>query len=165
MTTHDKSVDWQTRVAALEMDLRERDREIRRLRQEYGLQRQQAERQRTTAAAGSLEALARELASPLSQLATMQSLAEKGRELRAGDVLKLFGKVEQALNAVGLTRIGAVGAAARFESRLHRTMGGGDPSEGELVTVRFVGYQLGETILLKAMVSRKSDPTGSGGRP
>lgn len=149
------AADPRTRIAALEMDLRDRDEEIRRLRQEYGLQQEQAERQQATAAAVGFEALARRLAPLLSQLATMQALAEAGRTLRAEDVLKLFGKIEPVLAEAGLVRVGEVGAEEPFDTRRHQRMSGADLDDGDLVTVRFVGYRLGETNLLKAMVSRQ----------
>jgi len=149
------AADLKTRVAALEMDLRDRDEEIRRLRQEYGLQQEQAERQQATASAVGFEALARKLAPLFSQLATMQALADAGRAVRTEDILKLFGKVEQMLAGAGLVRVGTVGAAAPFDTRLHQRMSGADLRDNDPVTVRFVGYRLGETILLKAMVSRQ----------
>jgi len=49
--------DLATRVAVLEMDLQDRDREIQRLRQEYGLQQQQSEQRTSEAASLGLEAL------------------------------------------------------------------------------------------------------------
>ena len=148
------AADPRPRIAALEMDLRDRDEEIGRLRQEYDRLREQATRQQAAAAAGGFEALARKLAPLLSQLATVQALAEAGRTLRAEDILTLFGKLEQRLTEAGLTRLGAVGAGEPFDTRQHQRMSGADVRDGDPVTVRFVGYRLGETVLLKAMVSR-----------
>jgi molecular chaperone GrpE (heat shock protein) len=152
--------DPHLRTAALEMDLRDRDEEIRRLRQEYDRLREQATRQQAEAAAGGFEAVARKLAPLLSQLVTVQTLAEAGRALRIEDVLALFGKVEQSLTEAGLTRLGAVGAEEPFDTRRHQRMSGGDVRDGDPITVRFVGYRLGETVLLKAMVSRQGGATG-----
>jgi molecular chaperone GrpE (heat shock protein) len=150
--------DLSTRVAALELDLRDRDKEIRQLRREYELQREQTTRQQTEAASVGFEALARQLASPLSQLATMQVLADtEDRTVRSEDIFKLFDKVEQILAKSGLNRIGAVGAAVPFDTRLHQRISGVDLHDGDPVTIRFTGYRLGETILLKAMVSYRND--------
>ena len=143
------------RVAALELDLKERDEEIQRLRREYGLQREQGERRQADAAAEGLEGLARKLAPLLSQLATMQALDAEGRQLRTGDVLKLFGKLDQTLAEAGLARIGTVGEETGFDTRWHQRMSGLGLEEGDPVKVRFVGYRLGESVLLKAMVSRR----------
>jgi molecular chaperone GrpE (heat shock protein) len=137
------------------MDLRDRDEEIRQLRQEYEFQRTRAERERAGAAASGFEALARKLAPLLSQWATMQAQAAAGRAVRAEDVLTLFGQVEQRLLEAGLTRLGAVGAVEGFDTRRHQRLSGADMRDGDPVTVRFVGYRLDETILLKALVSRQ----------
>ncbi len=143
------------RAGALELDLRERDSEIRRLRQEYDLFARQAQRGQAGAAEAAVDALARSLAPLFSQLATMQALADSGRAVRAEDVLKLFGKVEAGLRESGLERIGTVGDICRFDARLHQRMSGADVADGDDVVVRFVGYRRRDNILLKAMVSRK----------
>lgn len=130
--------DPRARIAAVELDLRDRDAELERLRAEYDRLGGQAARDRAGAAAVGLGALVRHLAPLLSQLATMQSLAESGREVRVQDILKLFGKVQSVLAGAGLARIGTVGEQVPFDTRLHQ----------------LVGYRLGEAILLKAMVSR-----------
>ncbi len=149
------AVDLRNRLAARELDLRERDAELARVREEYDRLRVQAEHDRAGAASAGFDALARRLAPLLSQLATMQALAESERPLRAEDVLRLFAKVEHLLAEAGLARIGAVGEQAAFDTRVHQRMSGADVRDGDPVTLRFVGYRLGETILLKAMVSRR----------
>ncbi len=151
--------DPRVRIAALELDLRERDAELGRVRAEYERLGARAERDRSGAAAEGLGHLVKHLAPVLSQLATMQSLAAAGRDLRPGDVLKLFGKVESVLAESGLARIGSVGEEVPFDTRLHQRLSGMDVDDGQAVTVRFVGYRLGETILLKAMVSRAGAAT------
>jgi molecular chaperone GrpE (heat shock protein) len=150
------------RAAALELDLRERDSEIRRLRQEYERTVQQAQRDQAGAAAAGVDALACRLAPLLSQLATMQALADSGRAVRAKDVLTLFGKAEAGLGESGLERIGAVGDTCGFDTRLHQRMGGADVADGDAVIVRFVGYRLRGDILLKAMVTRQAAAAGEG---
>ncbi len=47
-----------------------------------------------------------------------------------------------------------MGEEAPFDTRVHQRMSGADVLDGQPVAVRFVGYRLGETILVKAMVSR-----------
>jgi molecular chaperone GrpE (heat shock protein) len=146
--------DPRARIAALELDLRERDAELARVREEYGRLGGQAERDRAGAVAEGLGGLAKRLAPLFSQLATMQSMAEAGRELRCADALKLFGKVEGVLGEAGLTRIGSVGEQVPFDTRLHQRLSGAGVPDDAPVAIRFVGYRLGETIVLKAMVSR-----------
>ena len=150
------------RAAALELDLRERDSDIRRLRQEYERLVQQAQRERAGAAAAGVDALVGSLAPLFSQLTTMQALADSGRAVRAADVLKLFGKVEAGLRESGLERIGTIGEIPGFDARLHQRMSGADVADGDAVVVRFVGYRLRGNILLKAMVSRQGAAAGEG---
>ena len=143
-------------VAATQaLDLRDRDAQIATLRQEYQRLEQQAQQEKAGAAAASTDALLRRLAPLLSQLATMQAFAEAGRSLRIQDALKLFAKVEQVLVESGLARIGTVGQACSFDSRQHQRLSGADVDEGSAVAVRFVGYRIGEQVLLKAMVGRQ----------
>lgn len=148
------AADPRSRTAALELDLQARDQEIERLRQEYERLEQQAQRDSAGAANAGVEALLRRAAPLLSQLATMQALAEAGRTLRVEDTLKLFAKVEQTLTEAGLDRIGAVGQEGPFDPRLHQRLSGADVDAGDAVAVRFVGYALGDNVLLKAMVGR-----------
>src|SRR3990170_1376051 len=84
-----RALDPGARAAALELDLRERDSDIRRLRQEYERVAQQAQREQAGAAAAGVDAPARSLAPLFSQLATVQALADSGRAVRAEDVLKI----------------------------------------------------------------------------
>jgi molecular chaperone GrpE (heat shock protein) len=155
--------DPQARNAVLELDLQQRDAEIDRLRAEYRRLADQAEQARAGAATAGFETLARRLAPLLSQLATMQALAANGRDVRAPDVLTLFGKLDAMLaDGVGLSRIGTVGEQAGFDTRLHQLLSGMDVDDGDPVTVRFVGYRLGESILTKAMVSAGADKAHAG---
>jgi molecular chaperone GrpE (heat shock protein) len=47
-----------------------------------------------------------------------------------------------------------VGGQVPFDTRLHQRLSGADVQDDSVVAVRFVGYRLGETIVLKALVSR-----------
>lgn len=157
-----RAFDPGSRAAALELDLRERDGIIGRLRQEYERFAQQAQREQAGAAVSCVDVLARSLAPQFSQLATMQALADSGRAVRAEDVLKLFGKVEAAMRESGLDRIGTVGATCAFDARLHQRLSGADVADGDAVVVRFIGYRLREEVLLKAMVSRQGTAADEG---
>lgn len=147
--------DSGARAGARELELLERESDVRRLRQEYDRLAQEAQREQAGAAEAGFDALARRLVPLLSQLVTMQALVDSGRAVRAEDVLKLFGKVEAGLRESGLERIGTVGDICGFDTRLHQRMCGADVADGDDVMVRFVGYRRRGNILLKAMVSRK----------
>lgn len=146
--------DPRNHVAELELDLRQKDDEIAALREEYGRLRQQGERERASAASAGAAALARQLAPLLSQLATMESMLGGERAPRIEDVFKLFDMLEKTLADGGLARIGAVGEETAFDARWHQRIGGAEVDDGDSVRVRFIGYRMGENVLLKAMVSR-----------
>ncbi len=154
------SADCRARLVALELDLRERDAELVRVREEYRQARADVERAYAEAANSSLCDLAGRLAPVLSQLATLQHLAESGRETHAPDALKLCGRLEAILAAAGLVRIGQVGIQGAFDERLHQPLSNAQLPSGAPVTIRFVGYCLGEAVLLKAMVSRATATAG-----
>lgn len=146
--------DLRNRVAALELDLRQKGDEIAALREEYERLRQQGERERDSAASAGFDALARRLAPLLSQLATMESMVYSEHAPRIEDVFKLFDMLERVLIENGLVRIGKVGEETVFDSQFHQRIGGAEVDDGDRVRVRFIGYRLGENVLLKAMVSR-----------
>lgn len=152
-------------LARLRLDLQRRDAEAATLRAEFS--RQEGQAVSATAAAGreALAELCRALAPTLSQLATLRHMAESGREVRAGDALKLCGKVEQALLERGLARIGEVGAASPFDPSLHQRMSGGDVRDGDQVRVRFVGYRFANGAPVKALVSRIPETSATSGAP
>ncbi len=152
--------DLRNRVASLELDLRQKEDEIGALREEYERLRQQGERERDSAASAGFDALARRLAPLLSQLATMESMAGGERAPQIEDVFKLLDILERVLAENGLVRIGGVGEETPFDTRWHQRMGGGEVDDGDMIRVRFTGYRLGETVLLKAMVSRVGAATG-----
>lgn len=164
------TTDPRARLAALEVDLRERNAEVAQLRTEYQRLSSDRERVRAEARREGAQALAERLAQPLSQLATMQVLAESKRDVSVSDVLKLVARAESALLAAGATRVGAVGEQVAFDPQLHRPLADSEVVSGADVRVRFIGYRLGEAVLLKAQVSAaapsawRQDETGVGGR-
>lgn len=144
-----------SRIAGLEMDLKERDEQIEKLRQEFLLQSRQSEQAVAEAGTGALEELAKRAAPLLSQLSTLQTMADAGREVRAPDVLKLAGKLKQVLVESGLEPIGQAGQVCPFDTQMHQRMSGGDVQEGDAVKIRFEGYRFRDAVVTKAMVSRE----------
>ena len=155
--------DLRNRVASLELDLRQKDGEIAALREEYERLRQQGERERDSAVSAGFDALARRLAPLLSQLATMEAMAGGEYAPRIEDVLKLFDMLEKVLVENGIARIGKVGEETIFDSQFHQRIGGAEVDDGDRIRVRFIGYRLGENVLLKAMVSRAEAKENHGG--
>jgi molecular chaperone GrpE len=147
----------ESRIASLEMDLQERDQKIARLRREFDLQSRQSGQAVADAAAGELERLARRAAPLLSQLSTLQAMADAGREVRPHDLLKLAGKIRQLFVDAGLEPLGRCGEVSPFDTRIHQRLSGGDVREGDPVKVRFEGYRFHDTVVTKAMVSRQEE--------
>jgi len=158
MLRRGRRADPRAQLAAVELDLRERDAELDRLRAEYDRLARASERARAEATEAGVAALAGRLARPLSQLATMQALCEAGREVRVGDVLKLAKGVEAALLENGVRRVGGLGEQVAFDPRLHQPLTQVELQPGLAVRIRFHGYRLGETVLLRAQVSPHDEP-------
>jgi len=146
--------DMRNLVASLELDLRQKNDEIAVLREEYERLSEQGERKRDSAASAGFDLLARRLAPLLAQLATMESMAGSAHAPRLEDVFRLFDMLEKMLAEEGLERISTVGEETVFDTRWHQRIGGAEVDDGDSVRVRFVGYRMGENVLLKAMVSR-----------
>jgi molecular chaperone GrpE (heat shock protein) len=150
--------DDQARLAALDMDVRERDQRIAAMRKEYAHLAAAGQ----TAAAGQeqLQALFKKLAAPLSNLAALAALCEAGQEVAAADVVTLFRSVEKQLKAAGLEQVGAAGESVPFDVALHQRMSGGMVSAGAVVVIRTPGYRFAGKVLLKAMVTAKETAHG-----
>ncbi len=157
------ATDAERELARLRLDAQAKDGEIARLREEYARREARAKEEAAAAGREALAALVGRVAAPLSQLVTLRHLAESGREVRAADVLKLLGKIEEALREQGLEAVGAPGEVAAFDPAWHQRMSGGDVRDGDRVRVRFPGYRFGGATPLKALVSReKGDGVESG---
>lgn len=144
-----------SRLATLEMDLRERDELISRMKREYAALEAERERAASTAGQEHLEKVLRKVCGPLSNLATLAAAARAGKEVEAKDMAGLVATLERQLTALGLQPIGEAGAASSSDVALHQRMSGGAVHTGTPVTVQIPGYKLGDKVLQKAMVSAK----------
>jgi len=142
-----------SRIAGLEMDLRERDQRIAEMQKEYIALETARDKASTGGAHAQMEKLFKKLSANLSNLAALADMAETGQEIESRDMVQLIRALEKDLKAVGLERIGRVGEACSFEVSLHQRMSGGSVHAGTPVRVRIPGYQYGEKILLKALVT------------
>jgi len=144
-----------SRVATLEMDLRERDERIAAMQKEYSAL--EIERQRAAAGAGEeqLRTVFKKLAAPLSNFAALVALTEAGQAVEARDLASLFRSIEKQLKVAGLEPVGVAGESVAFDVALHQRMSGASVSMGTLVTVRTQGYRFAGQVLLKAMVTSK----------
>jgi molecular chaperone GrpE (heat shock protein) len=147
--------ELRSRVAALELELRERDMRIEEMKREYAAL--QAARDRAVAAGGQeeLEKMLPKLAGPLSNLVTLAVAAKAGKTVSSADMAGLVEDVESSLAAWGFQRLGEPGATTEFDVAAHQRMSGGSVRAGTPVVVRIPGYRFRERMLLKAMVTAK----------
>jgi molecular chaperone GrpE (heat shock protein) len=156
-TPDEQIAGLRARVASLEMDLAERDRQIAQMRAEYGT----LEAAKQTAAAGAgqeeLARLFKRLSGTLANLAALTAAAEAGRPVEVGDLVSLFHTLEKDLARAGMETIGTVGQRTEFDVACHQRMSGGAVHPGTPVTVQLPGYRMGDRVLMKALVSAQEE--------
>ncbi len=130
---------WQREVT----DLRN---ECLRLRAELEAQQQQALARHRTATFQRLQTL-------LVQYPSARRLAARKPDLPAQNLTALFSALDDLLGDWGYDTIGRVWERVAFDPQLHQA-DASDAVPGELMYVRFVGYRLGDRILVPAKVSR-----------
>lgn len=147
--------EMRSRIAGLEMDVRERDERIEKMKVEYAAL--QAERDRAAGDAGDerLAQLFKKLAGPLSNMAALAVSDEEGKEPLVADFAQLAHSLEKHLARAGLEPIGRAGEHSEFDVALHQRMSGGDVRAGAPVVVRLPGYRFKRRVLVKAMVSAR----------
>lgn len=148
------------KVAALEMELKERGERIEQMRAEYETLEAAKKRIAATAGQDEVEKLLKLLSGPLANLAGLTSMAEACDDVEAADLVQLIRDLEKVLTRAGLEQIGTVGERTEFDITGHQRMSGGGVKVGTLVTVRLPGYRLGEKVLIKAMVSAEEEHNG-----
>jgi len=151
------------KMASLEMDVRERDERMASMRREYEALKSDKDRGARDAGRDERVRLLKRLAAPLSNLMALAELAEAGQDVQARDLASLARGLEKELVGLGLEPVGKTGERTVFEVALHQRMSGGAVRAGTPVTVRMPGYRMGETVLLKAMVSAEEEPDEQGG--
>ena len=151
------TAECQARGASLEMDLAERDQQIKQMRSEYAAL--ELAKQRASAGAGQelLEKLFKKLSGSLANLMALAAMAEAGREVEVTDLTQLIRGLEKELARAGLEAIGRPGEKTTFETAWHQRMSGGAVQSGIPVTIHLPGYRLGDKVLLKAMVSTREE--------
>ena len=143
------------RIAALELDLKERDQRIAEMQKEYA--NLQAAKERSTSGAGQdvLEKLFKRVVGTLSSIDVLTALEKKGKNVAIADLINLIESIKKEFNRAGLETIGNVGEESLFDTKMFQRMSGGSVHANTPVIVQAPGYRMGEKILLKAMVSAK----------
>jgi molecular chaperone GrpE (heat shock protein) len=122
----------------------------------FNLEREATERE-TLAREDQKLALYQTLEPLLTQVPLVRHALGEGREVAAEDVLALLAPLDQALAELGFEAIGQVGQPMPFDPACHHVTRGAMPEAGAPVTVKHVGYRLGDRILRRARVSQPSN--------
>ena len=145
--------ELRSRIASLELDLRERDEKMNKMRHEY--EHLHLAKDHVSASAGQeqIQKIFKQLAGPMSNLIALTTMAEAGQDVSIDDLVQLIKSLSKKLAQAGMEPIGSVGERTQFDVKFHQRMSGSVVRPGTRVIVRIGGYRLGDTILMKAMVT------------
>lgn len=128
------------------------NRELAACRQEYQQLQQAMTQQQATLAAKFQQESLEIMESWLLQWPTATAAVQQNPQLPATRLLSLVEPVEQLLEEWNVEAIAAVGDEIPYDPQYHQLMKG-TAQPGELVKVRYVGYQQQDKLLYKAKVS------------
>ena len=89
----------------------------------------------------------------LSNYPTVKKMALAKPELPAKNLISLFTSLDNLITNWGYTAIGETCEQVNYNPQLHQA-DSDDIQEGELVYIRFIGYQDGDKVLYPAKISR-----------
>lgn len=133
-----------------EMKILELEIQCQRLREELKQQSQQLQSDFQNETFTQLQTL-------LRNYPTVKTMALAKPELPAKNLVSLFTPLDNLITSWGYTPIGEIWQQVNYNPQLHQA-DNDDIQEGELVYIRFVGYQNGDKILYPAKVSRTLPP-------
>ena len=139
------------RTATPSADINERAA-LEACRQEYQKLQQQLEQQQAILESEFQQASLQTIESWLLQWPTAAAAVQKNPQLPAARLLTLVEPIEQLLEHWGVSTIASVGEQLAYNPQQHQLMKG-IAEAGEMVEVRYVGYQQGDKLLYKAKVS------------
>ncbi len=126
--------------------------ELAACKQEYQQLQQQLEQQQIILESEFQQASLQTMESWLLQWPTAAAAVHKNPQLPAARLLTLVEPILQLLKNWGVSTIASVGEQLAYNPQQHQLMKG-TAEPGEMVEVRYVGYQQGDKLLHKAKVS------------
>jgi molecular chaperone GrpE (heat shock protein) len=130
--------------------------QIADLRQEYQELQRKLENQQQESRSLFVRETIQQLESLLLQLPSAVYAAQQNPQMLAKSILPLLRPIDTILQKWGIIAIGSVGAKVIYDPQKHQLMEvmaeGETLKEGDLVTVRYVGYLQGEKLLHRARV-------------
>jgi molecular chaperone GrpE (heat shock protein) len=133
--------------------LRSDRQELASIKQEYTRLQHQLEQQREILQAEFQSQSLQILESFLTYFPTAKHAAANNPDFPATKIFPLVGAIERLLTQWGVRAIGAVGGEIPYDPQYHQLIEG-TAKLGELVTVRYVGYQQGDKLLFRAKVQK-----------
>ncbi len=133
------STDTEQKIKDLEL-------QCQRLREELKQQSQQLQSDFQTETFTQLQTL-------LRNYPTVKKMALAKPDLPAKNLVSLFTPLDNLITSWGYTPIGETWEQVNYNPQLHQA-DSDDIQEGELVYIRFIGYQDGDKVLYPAKVSR-----------
>jgi molecular chaperone GrpE (heat shock protein) len=128
-------------------------KEIEQLKQQCQRSRQELQQQSIQLKADFKDTTFEQLQTLLTNFPTARLMAESKPDLPAKNLLALLTPLENMLSSWGYKTIGKPWEQVSYNPQLHQP-DSDDITEGELVYIRFVGYQNEEKIITPAKVSR-----------
>ncbi|WP_071188456.1 molecular chaperone GrpE [Trichormus sp. NMC-1] len=146
-TNENKSINNQSVISPdTEQKINDLEIQCQRLREELKQQSQQLQDDFQYETFTQLQTL-------LSNYPTVKKMALAKPELPAKNLVSLFTSLDNLITNWGYTAIGETWEQVNYNPQLHQA-DSDDIQEGELVYIRFIGYQNGDKILYPAKVSR-----------
>jgi hypothetical protein len=133
--------------------------EIEALRTECLRLREELQQQSVELTTELQHSIFQQLQTLLTNYPTVRQLVQVKPDLPAKNLTSLFTSLDNLIESWGYQQIGQTWEQVHYNPQLHQP-DAGDIEPGELVYIRFVGYQDGEHILCPAKVSRTL-PAGS----
>ncbi|MBE9237060.1 molecular chaperone GrpE [Anabaena aphanizomenioides LEGE 00250] len=143
----DTSIDNQS-VTSPETEQKIKDLELQcqRLREELKQQSQQLKTDFQNETFTQLQTL-------LTNYPTVKKMALTKPDLPAKNIVSLFTSLDNLMDSWGYTVIGETWEQVNYNPQIHQA-DSNDIQEGDLVYIRFIGYQNGDQVLYPAKVSR-----------
>lgn len=142
-------------LQSLKLELEEREREVRILRDELDRTRTREEERARGVMETRLESLLIDIAAPASQLLTQIHLFEKeNKPLEVRDVISVSRRMLRALMNHGLEVQGEPGREEAYDPGRHEPIAHDVIPVGEMVIVRFPGFSYKGRVIRKAGVQR-----------
>ncbi len=148
-----RSLDLESEVQSLRLELAERGARIAALEQETD--RERSSRRVDGMVEGHVARWLESAAAPASQLKTQAHLVQvEEKPVQARDVLAVARQLLRVLEDAGMRFEGEVGDVVTFDPDRHRPLGEASLSRGDQVRIRFVAVKLGERVIHKAGVDK-----------